>query len=83
MGTGKGTSYRLAIVTKGFLKLSNLLMLINKIIYHFVETLGVGTFDKFTNNVPSKSESDIPPPYNGSLLLSLASGKAKFLLISF
>ena len=45
--------------------------------------LGIGTFGKFANTVPNKSESDIPLPFNGSLVLSHASGKEKFLSKSF
>ena len=75
-GKGKrGSSYRLAIVAKDFLKLTNLLLSIKQNNFSLCRNFGCWGFWQIWSNIPL--------PFYGPQVLSPASNKAKVLLKYF
>ena len=73
----------LVIVTKGFLKLPNLHMLIKQKETITSWKLGSQDFWQIANSVLNKGKSAIPPLFNGPEVLSSASDKAKLFAENF
>ena len=67
----------LVIIAKGFLKLSNLHMLIKQNSPSLPRNVAVGTFGKLLIIVLNKSKSAIPALFSGLEVLSSASNKTK------
>ena len=77
----KRISDRLALVAKGFLKLPNLLMLIKQKVITS-QKLSSQNFYQIANSVLNEGESAMRP-FNGLVVLSSASDKAKLLAGNF
>ena len=78
----KRISGRLALVAKGFLKLPSLLMLIKQKVITS-QKLSSQNFYQIANSVLNEGESAMRPLFNGLVVLSSASDKAKLLAGNF
>ena len=78
----KKSSNRIVIVTKGFLKMPILHMVIKQ---EFItsQKLGPQVFWRIANSIFKKDKSAIPPPFNFPEVLSSASDKAKLFAKKF